>query len=399
MSELTRSAIWTSLLALSCGSSMSKEPEAQREFLRAAGIWQQVGFDSGHSGFNSEEATIGAGNVAALSLSFSGSAGRIGTGQPIVASGRVYVPTNRNEIRAFNASTGSHRWTLAGGAFSSPAASNGELYVTSQDGSLRVLNSLDGSLSWTASIGTTLAAPTLAGGVVFVSSFTSGLLAFSALGCDGTMCSPLWRSDVMSGGRTTAAVGGGIVAVTLADADPQLSRLYGYLEAGCGAPVCSPRWSVSLGDLDLSPPVVSSGHVYLTAGDRLLAVNKNTGRVLWRMPVHSTGTAPAVAQGVVFLLETNQFSAFDAVTGARVWHSELTADGAISSPITIANGLVYLASHASNSVIIFETACGTADAQCAPLHSASQPVASGVAVSNGRVYAADGSSTVRAYSP
>ena len=83
-----------------------------------------------------------------------------------------------------------------------------------------------------------------------------------------------------------------------------------------------PRGSMGLGG------VSSGGGVSL--GGNMLAVDDNTGKVVWRKPINSgnVGTL-TTAGGLLFLSNSNGVQAWDARTGQGLWYSQI---GSLQSP-------------------------------------------------------------------
>ena len=92
----------------------------------------------------------------------------------------------------------------------------------------------------------------------------------------------------------------------------------------------------------LSRPITPRS--WLTAVSVLIALNANTGAVLWSYATGgSVDSSPAVANGVVYVgSDDNSVYALNAKTGARLW-SYATGGSVESSPI-VANGMVYVSS-------------------------------------------------------
>jgi hypothetical protein len=283
-----------------------------------------------------------------------------GTGSPVVANGVLYVPGYGDGIAlaqggayvsAFDPAgttdcTGSPKvcvpmWTTTGpptstGNSGSPAISNGVLYIA--DGTLFAFDaagSTDCSGTptvcaplWTASLtssGPTYAAPSVADGTVFVSSWYGGLYAFDAAGSTNcstsagvTTCTPLWRATGLGsiGGRP--AVANGVVYVS---SPAGVSAFDAAGSTNCSGAVtartCAPLWGTGangVGDPN-SSPAVANGVVYVSsngsgtygydaAGTANCSTTKGvtTCAPLWSAVTGFTGGgSPAVVNGVVYI--------------------------------------------------------------------------------------------------
>jgi outer membrane protein assembly factor BamB len=432
--------------------------------------WRTSGYGPDHTSFNPTESAISVANVTHLVRRYPVSDGN-GCGaetcsSPAVANGTAYVGTGRDLV-ARDAGTGDLQWSghTGGGISSSPAVVDGLVYVGSDDfklyafdaagttncsGSPRICAPL-----WTANTaGKVRSSPTVANGVVYVGSDDQTLYALSAAGttnCSGSpkVCHPLWQSVVLVSAVGAPAIANGVVYVGA-------GWLFAFDAAGTtscsGSPkICAPLWHSAPNYIVATSPAVANGIVYAggavngTASYRLLAFSAaGTTRCskrpnvidpsvlelvcdpLWGGPVPAVKTAPAIANGVVYISGENFASfeaagallvAFDAtgvtncfVIGSEkfcnpLWTSELTLgtfEGAWS-PV-VANGVVYVTDqwlvdffspfagiHAFDAA--GTTNCSGTPKTCSPLWSDivvnpqfSSPQVSSPVVANGAVY-------------
>jgi len=87
-----------------------------------------------------------------------------------------------------------------------------------------------------------------------------------------------------------------------------------------------PAWILSLdavgadgafGDIT---PVVADGCIYLNTGAGLLALNADSGEVVWHTPLARSGGTPTVTDGKVFVdIPPTSTAAFDQETGTQLW--------------------------------------------------------------------------------
>jgi PQQ-like domain len=283
-----------------------------------------------------------------------------GSGSPAVANGVLYVPgygdgialaSGGAYVSAFDAAgttdcTGTPKvcvpmWTTTGlptsdGNVGSPSISDGELYIA--NGTLFAFDaagSTDCSGTptvcaplWTASLtssGPTYAAPSVANGTVFVSSWYGGLYAFDAAGSTNcstsagvTTCTPLWRATGLGsiGGRP--AVANGVVYV---ESPGGLSAFDAAGSTNCSGAVtaktCAPLWGSGAdgGGDPGSSPAVANGVVYVSstgggtygydaAGTANCSTTKGvtTCAPLWSAVTGFIGGgSPAVVNGVVYI--------------------------------------------------------------------------------------------------
>jgi outer membrane protein assembly factor BamB len=134
---------------------------------------------------------------------------------PVVAAdkGTVYTATSAGTVYAIDATTGAVRWTAnAGGPVSQPLAWTPDaLYVVNDSGVLSTLDP-DGCgrvsctpLAWTLVDDAPVAAPAVAGGVVYVASGGGFLAAFDAddLEPGEYVSPPIWSTTVAGGAEIT----------------------------------------------------------------------------------------------------------------------------------------------------------------------------------------------------
>jgi hypothetical protein len=282
-----------------------------------------------------------------------------GSGSPVVANGVLYVPgygdglalaSGGAYVSAFDAAgstdcTGSPKvcvpmWTTTGlptsaGNAGSPSISDGVLYIA--NGTLFAFDaagSTDCSGTptvckplWTASTssGPTYAAPSVANGTVFVSSWYGTLYAFDAAGstncstsADVTTCTPLWTATGLGsiGGRP--AVANGVVYV---ESPAGISAFDAAGSTNCSGAVtertCAPLWGTGADDAGdpNSSPAVANGVVYVSSTDggtqgydaAGTANCPTTKGVTTCAPLWSAvtgfigGGSPAVVNGVVYI--------------------------------------------------------------------------------------------------
>jgi outer membrane protein assembly factor BamB len=159
------------------------------------GDWLQFRNGPTHTGYNPNETTISASNVAGLGVAWTATTGGVIYSSPAVANGVVYVGSGDHKLYAYAvgcASGGgscSPLWTATTGSYitSGPAVANGVVYVGSEDGKLYAYAvgcaSGGGTCTplWTATTGGVIyySSPAVANGVVYVGSEDGKLYAYS----------------------------------------------------------------------------------------------------------------------------------------------------------------------------------------------------------------------------
>jgi outer membrane protein assembly factor BamB len=340
-------------------------------FLLSSCDWAQFRYGPEGTGFNPFESTIGASNVSGLQQRWTESSqtGNPSESSPVVANGSLYATSSYGKLDAFDASSGTGKWSYQMGASAqslSPAVDNGVVYASSY-GNLYAIDAASGTKLWSASVGgAQVASPAvIANGVVYILATDTQLHAFNA-----TTGSELWSVGVGTG-FSTPAVANGVVYIGSND-----GKLYAF-NATTGSEV----WAAPVGAWPQSSAsvAVANGVVYI-ATDKLYAFNATTGSELWSDPVRVPNSTPAVANGVVYIFSTDAtLHAFNATTGSEVW--SIGIDGGWTPPV-VANGVVYLgergtldAFSATTGATLWSTAIGGSNVSVAPV------------VANGVVYA------------
>jgi outer membrane protein assembly factor BamB len=300
----------------------------------ARGDWRQFHFDAAHTGFNPHEDVLGVSNVGDLTLDWQASTVGTVLSSPAVAGGKVYVSTyaSRARLYAFNAASGRAVWkALIPGTFSSPAVAEGLVYVGTNLFPSQVLafDANTGAPAWSADFNSGVGDITFAGGILY-------------FGAEGTLWAldagtgeEVWHSPPVDPTNSPAVSNGTVYVGARAD-----SRVYAF-DALTGAI----DWSVPTETTVDSPLTVANGAVYANYGSSLRALDAESGATLWTADtgIGSEDTAPAVAEGVVYVLTGEaRLWAFDAATGAHIWDKRAGAGTQVESSPAVANGVLYM---------------------------------------------------------
>ncbi|MFN0263265.1 PQQ-binding-like beta-propeller repeat protein [Tepidamorphus sp. 3E244] len=256
------------------------------------------------------------GNVSAVSLSGGGKAwaiatkpenerGRGASGAGLAAeSGRVFVATAYNTVRALDIRTGAQIWEakLSAPARSAPTVADGVIYIVSATNVVHALNAADGTEAWnyngipeTASIMSPSSAA-VSGGIVVVPYSSGEVIAFKA--SDGT---PVW-SDQLTGQSRFSAVSG-------------------------------------IRDVAARPVIVGSTVYAIGVGGRLAAISLKSGERLWGANVASS-TTPAVSGNAIFVATLdNKLVAVDREDGSFLWSVGLPSGTNWVGPLLAGNTL------------------------------------------------------------
>jgi outer membrane protein assembly factor BamB len=197
----------------------------------------------------------------------------------------------------------------------------------------------EGFAPWTyATNGPIKAAPTVADGVVYITSLDGGLYALDAL-----TGRERWRFAVSSGVDSSPVVADGLVHF---GADQHVFAV----DAATGRE----RWRHPTGALSGSSPAVAGGTVFIGAADcRVIAVDARTGRPHWEFATggrrlwpdsppepEAIASSVAVRDGVVYFVGADgNVYALTAKSGARRWTKPMGCD--LRSSVAVDGDAVY----------------------------------------------------------
>lgn len=322
--------------------------------------------------WNQYENTLTVNNVGRMQLKWSFSSGAFLVSSPAVSNGIVYFGSYDSNVYAVNGSTGAKLWTYTTGnrVYSSPAVVNGVVYVASSDSNVYALDANTGAKLWsyTADDVYLVSALTVVSGVVYVGadhmyaldastgtllwSFdTSGYLDSAPVVANGSMYFGSWDHNVYALNAKTGALLWTFATGNSVEMSPSIAYgvvyigsddcyLYG-LNASTGVKLWSykdPGCSSESYFNDASPAVANGVVYFLTAVGNVFALNSSTGAVLWRYTVDGADSAPALANGVLYIGAETLY-ALNASTGAVLWSDFL--DTLIDSSPVVADGVVY----------------------------------------------------------
>jgi len=232
-------------------------------------------------------------NVYALDAATGAELWRFATGlggfsSATVANGVVYIGSSDSSLYALDAKTGTKIWSFATGSAvqSTPALANGVVYVGSNDTTFYAVDAATGTKLWSFSVFLQIdKSPAVLNGVVY---FSSGDTLYAL---DAVIGAELWTFRTKAGnGAGSPSVAHGVVFVSSSD-----HHLYA-LDAVTG----TERWSFPRGD-EVNSVAIANGVIYL-APNEIFAVNANTGSPLWTSSVGlSQKAAPVVANGFVYV--------------------------------------------------------------------------------------------------
>ncbi len=371
----------------------------------AACDWTQFRFSAGHAA-SSPDGSISAATVPGLVQRWAATTGGAVGSSPAIAGGVAYVGSDDHDLYAIDTTTGAARWsaTTGGAVSSSPAVDNGTVYVGSDDHKLYAFRATDGLLRWSVSVDSTFrglsSAPTVNQGQVWVSS-SRGLYAFGTNGA-------LQRTIPITtpGPLAAPTIADGLVFTSsYANATMWAFRLdTGALAWSATDP--GSRASCSAGT---SSPASSAGVVYVawcpaaaTPTRSLFAYRTVDGAPVWSAGGSTLSTSPAVTGTTVYAasLSDEVLEAHDVATGALQWTA---ATGPVTSSPAAVNGVLYLGS-GDHRLLGFDgtgtASCGGAPKTCTPIWSATTggAVQSSPVMVDGTVYVGSDDGQLHAYS-
>lgn len=265
--------------------------------------------------------------------------GPITANMPAVVEGVVYVADGGGGVTAFDAATGSQRWTITLGsaANTSPAVGGGLVVVGDAAGEIIALDTRDGTKRWTFNTaGEIRSSAAIVDGVVYDASTEGHLYAL-----DLATGVKRWAFDAGGPVSRTAAVDSGTVYV---GAD---GGVVNAVDASTGIR----RWQRVLGPGQVASLAAANGVVVAASGlddsanaHILFALDAATSDERWRFSTTSGDQLiiGAVGQESVFApSDDGNVYALDVGTGARRW--QFGNHGVLGSPDALAAGVLYVA--------------------------------------------------------
>jgi len=367
-------------MAGAAGATARTVPTAHQGAARQAGQRQAAGFSNwpmfrdgpAHLGVSPETA-INTATASTLTAGWTATVGTASYSSPAVVNLKalgepVVFVGGSSSLSAYPASGGAPLWTfgVSKAVDSSPAVYNGVVYFASDNGTLYALNAATGALRCSLSTGQFMQSspvvvtdPDGSGAIVYddtdVTPGPGQVFAMYAPGNTHGACKQAWTWDswtVQPGGSFSspgyATDANGTPVLVFGSVDPDNS-VYA-LNAKTGAKVWTYRTNKTTANDDVgAAPTISApgvngfadGVVYITGKDKVTyALDLTTGKVIWQHPL-AIGKAgdiagSALAGNTVYVDSDTGAYAFNATTGAQVWHvlpkAGIYASPAISGP-------------------------------------------------------------------
>lgn len=235
-------------------------------------------------------------------------------------------------------------WQLdtGGELYSAPTIANGILYVTSKSGVLHAIEALSGEELWTHEVTSyvTRATPAVVDGTVYV----GGGFSFSAL--DAATGEERWTIPLQYGGHASPTVRDGLVVVS-----SQQGWLFALKTKTGEVAWRLPTEGIVFGAAAITERAV----IYGTDEGILYSVDKQTGTLDWRisLPGAIYATPVVIDNTILATTQAGEIHAVDRTSGDRVWTAN---QGSAQPPAT--NGDIVVLSASDGGVYGLDLATG-----------------------------------------
>jgi outer membrane protein assembly factor BamB len=257
---------------------------------------------------------------------------------PLIVDGRVFFTSfvwgGPSHLYAVDLQTGRVLWgpkeVGGNGHFSAPAYDGGRVFTVSSEGDVFAFDALTGAQLWVAGTSPTDAAPTAAGGQVYVA--TSGAL-YALRQTDGHR---LWMRLIESGNHSSPALAGGRIVV-----GHVCHHVYAFLPDGTLSWSHIGRYFGAGG----RTPAIYNGRVYArcSINEPDLILDLADGRALG---TYEADPIPAFSGDVGVFLNGTTLRAVELATAKTLW--TFTGDGELTSAPLIVGQHVYVGSWPGN---------------------------------------------------
>lgn len=315
---------------------------------QAAGApaWLQPGFSAAHSWTNTQERTLKPGNVSRLQQLWSQKLGQFYVGATTQDDGQVYACSNLYGLSVLDATTGAEQWSRFVGGQCGSATLNAEAaFVTTWSGgnptqyALTAVRRADGGTLWSVppaqrdSLG--FENPTLVGNSLYVADRRSGVSAFDA--ATGAL---RWKADTGMLNQQATVAGGLVYVSTWGNGGTVPQRVFAFSTRDGAL-----KWSQPTDSANSQyPAAVSEGRVFVGSDTgTLYAFDAASGTPLWKRAFSGYVSAPIVTTGAAVIVNTGTgtVTALNAATGEVRWSTVLPGSATVSSNLVLANGVVF----------------------------------------------------------
>lgn len=345
----TRRAVLAACGVALAGCTTSESPEEDRGSPPENPSWPMFGFDAANTGFNTED--IGP-QTNVEKLWHAGVRGYYTLSTPVIADDTIYIGSGEY-LYAID-TTGDRQWSTWLGALThhfSPAIHDDLVYVggralsptvngEDEPGTLFALSRAAGSIEWEVETHLT-SAPIIDEDTLYLSN--AGGDRGYVLALDPTSGAQRWETTVESGRKSgvfsaPAVTNGHVYATGIHTENGSNAGSVVAVDADDG----EERWRTPFDDPPASMPVVSDEKLFFTTrGGSVLAVSEATGETEWEIGTEKRlFTAPAVADGTVYVSLNGTVLAVDAETGAEEWRNDVEEN--TRTGLSVVDGTVYV---------------------------------------------------------
>ncbi len=267
-------------------------------------------------------------------------------GSAAVCGERIYVSSwpdmsykGEQALGCLSSGDGSVLWLnpLGGkGGASSPAVSDGLVFAGSFYGDLYCLDAVTGEAVWNRTVEKdpqwwgVASSPLVIGDMIFVTTFSEGVLHVLDLGGD-----ELWK---ISTGRIDSytSPAGDEERVYFAGGDPALYCVNSSsFELLWKRPTEAPITST---------PAIKDGRIYFATTEGLQALDAEKGEEIWNAPLKGTISSPALSLDRVYIgTEDSRLECLNASDGSLIWSAEV--DSSVKSSPLVVGDQVYFGTY------------------------------------------------------
>jgi len=277
------------------------------------------------------------------------------TSSPAVDDGTVYIGDRDGNMYALDADDGTEQWRYeiqsVGMGIQTPAVADGTVYFSSSasaipnsgDGNVYALDADDGTEQWIFNTEVRfVGAPAVTDETVYVIADPGAQIDDTLYALDADDGTEQWTFDGENlAGIPTVADG----TVYIGDIPRFESNVVYALDADDG----TEQWIFDVGSLSLSiSPAVADGTVYIGTfsqiGDSgsMISVDADDGTEQWRFTADfGVFSSPAVVDDTIYFGGSSTIFALDAADGTEQWSFNI---GSFSTAPAVANGTVYVGS-------------------------------------------------------
>jgi outer membrane protein assembly factor BamB len=320
---------------------------------QANASWSQPGGSAsnnlGHLALNAEVRKVWSADAG----TGSSSSGRL-SAIPLVADGKVFTLDAGGTVSAFSAASGGRIWSAdltpenekrAEGFGGGLALDGGRLYAATGFGVVVALDPANGSALWKSRVGKPIrSSPTAANGKVYFVSVDNILHALSS--SDGQ---EVWTARGLPQAATllsnvSPAVTGNVVVAPFPAGDVAAFEADGGKQAWSDSLSRSSETSAAGILADPARPVIDRGVVFAVShGGKMIATSASTGERLWTRNIASTQMPWVAGEGVYVVDVNGKLIALDRNDGKVRWATDLPSKGRWSGPV-LGGGKLWLVS-------------------------------------------------------